>query len=154
MAKAGMRPVCAIYSTFLQRAFDQVFQEVVLQGHPVMFCMDRAGLVGGDGPVHHGFADITYLRAFPNMVLMAPMDEPELGEAMRLGLTLDGPSAIRYPRDVVPKPYGDSEASPEFKPGVSRRLRDGDAATILAYGVTAVSALEAAELLREGFAAP
>lgn len=146
MCKSGLRPVVAIYSTFLQRAFDQIFQEVALQGHPVMFCIDRAGLVGGDGAVHHGFLDITYLRGLPGMVLMAPMDEPELGEAMRLGLALDRPSAIRYPRDNVPTPV--PGATP-FELGKSRRLREGDAATILAYGVTGISALAAAEMLAE-----
>ncbi len=144
MARSGLRPVCAIYSTFLQRALDQVFQEVVLQGHPVMFCMDRAGLVGGDGAVHHGFLDIAYLRGFPNMVLMAPMDEPELLACMRFGLTLPHACAIRYPRDMVPEPI---PGSPAFELGVSRRLREGDAATILAYGMIAVSAVEAAEML-------
>ncbi len=148
MAKAGLRPVAAIYSTFLQRAFDQVFQEVSLQGLPVMFCMDRGGLVGGDGAVHHGFLDITYLRGMPGMVLMAPMDEVELMSAMRLGLTLDSPCAIRYPRDSVPAPMPDC---PKFELGVSRRLRDGDAATILCYGVTAGAAMVAAEALsRDG----
>lgn len=144
MAKGGLRPVCAIYSTFLQRAFDQVFQEVVLQGLPVMFCLDRAGLVGGDGAVHHGFLDITYLRGFPNMVVMAPMDESELLAAMRFGMTLPAASAIRYPRDTVPPPQ---PTCPPFELGVSRRLRDGDAATLLAYGVTAANALAAAETL-------
>jgi len=146
MCKSGLRPVVAIYSTFLQRAFDQIFQEVALQGHPVMFCIDRAGLVGGDGAVHHGFLDITYLRGLPGMVLMAPMDEPELGEAMRLGLALDRPSAIRYPRDNVPTPV---RGTTPFELGKSRRLREGDAATILAYGVTGISALAAAEMLAE-----
>ncbi len=146
MAKAGMRPVTAVYSTFLQRAFDQVFQEVVLQGLPVMFCLDRAGLVGGDGPVHHGFLDIAYLRGFPGMVLMAPMDEAELGEAMRFGLTLNQPCAIRYPRDIVPDAMLDC---PSFELGRSRRLRDGDDATILCYGVTTANGLAAAEMLAE-----
>jgi 1-deoxy-D-xylulose-5-phosphate synthase len=144
MAKAGLRPVAAIYSTFLQRAFDQVFQEVVLQGLPVMFCLDRAGLVGGDGPVHHGFLDITYLRGFPNMVLMAPMDEPELREAICLGLTLGSACAIRYPRDTVPTPQ---DICPPFELGRSRILRHGEDATILAYGVMCAPALAAAELL-------
>ncbi len=144
MARSGLRPVCAIYSTFLQRAFDQVFQEVVLQGHPVMFCMDRAGLVGGDGAVHHGFLDIAYLRGFPNMVVMAPMDEIELLEAMRFGLTLDTATAIRYPRDTVPEP---TPGCVPFEMGVSRRLREGKDATILAYGVMSHQALEAAEVL-------
>ncbi|MBI1825171.1 MAG: 1-deoxy-D-xylulose-5-phosphate synthase [Planctomycetes bacterium] len=147
MAKAGLRPVAAIYSTFLQRAFDQVFQEVVLQGLPVMFCLDRAGLVGGDGPVHHGFLDITYLRGFPGMVLMAPMDEAELLEAIRFGLTLNCPCAVRYPRDTVPAAMSDK--CPPFELGKSRKLREGAAATILAYGVTAVPAMAAAEILSE-----
>ncbi len=146
MAKAGLRPVAAIYSTFLQRAFDQVFQEVVLQGLPVMFCLDRAGLVGGDGPVHHGFLDITYLRGFPGMVLMAPMDEPELHEALKFGLTLDQPCVVRYPRDTVPRPMADC---PPFTMGQSRQLREGDDATVLCYGVTATAALAAAEMLAE-----
>ena len=144
LAKSGMRPVCAIYSTFLQRAFDQVFQEVSLQGLPVMFCLDRAGLVGGDGAVHHGFLDIAYLRGLPGMVLMAPIDEVELLESMRFGLTLNLPCAIRYPRDVVPAPMPDC---PRFEMGKSRRLRDGDDATILSYGTTAAAALAAAEML-------
>ena len=146
LAKAGIRPVVAVYSTFLQRAFDQVFQEVVLQGHPVMFCIDRAGLVGGDGPVHHGFLDITYLRGLPGMVLMAPIDEDELHEAMKLGLILDQPSAVRYPRDNVPAAIGDC---PRFEVGRSRRLREGDAATVLCYGVTATYAMAAAEILSQ-----
>ena len=146
MAKAGMKPVVAIYSTFLQRAFDQVFQEVALQGLPVMFCIDRAGCVGGDGAVHHGFLDIAYLRGLPGMVLMAPCDELELFEAMKFGLTLDRPSATRYPRDNVPQPL---MGCPPFALGTSRRLRSGDAATVLAYGVTAVDALTAAEVLSE-----
>ncbi|MEK6799802.1 MAG: 1-deoxy-D-xylulose-5-phosphate synthase [Planctomycetota bacterium] len=146
MAKAGLRPVAAIYSTFLQRAFDQVFQEVVLQGLPVTFCLDRAGLVGGDGAVHHGFLDITYLRGFPGMVLMAPMDEGELREALRFALALDDPCAIRYPRDTVPAP---TPNGPAFELGRSRVLRSGDDATILCYGVTSVAGLAAAEMLAE-----
>ncbi len=146
MAKAGLRPVVAIYSTFLQRAFDQVFQEVVLQGLPVMFCLDRAGLVGGDGAVHHGFLDVTYLRGFPQMVLMAPCDELELQAAMKFALGLDRPCAIRYPRDNVPPPF---PKCPRFELGVSRRLRYGQDATILCYGVTTIYAMAAAEILAE-----
>ena len=144
LAKAGMRPVAAIYSTFLQRGFDQVFQEVALQGLPVLFCIDRAGLVGGDGAVHHGFLDIAYLRGLPGMVLMAPADAPELYEALRLGLSLPVPAAIRYPRDIVPEPL---PGCPPFVVGVSRQVRAGDAATILTYGTMMTAALEAAELL-------
>lgn len=146
MAKGGLRPVAAIYSTFLQRAFDQVFQEVVLQGLPVIFCMDRAGLVGGDGAVHHGFLDITYLRGYPKMVLMAPADEPELSAALKFALTLDQPVAIRYPRDVVPEPYGDA---PAFEMGKSRLMRRGTDATILAYGMPVTAAMQAAAALDE-----
>lgn len=144
LARSGMRPVCAIYSTFLQRAFDQVFQEVSLQNLPVMFCLDRAGLVGGDGAVHHGFLDIAYLRGLPGMVLMAPIDEVELRESMRCGFMLGQPCAIRYPRDTVPAPMPDC---PRFELGKSRRLRDGDDATILSYGATAAAAMTAAEML-------
>jgi len=147
MAKAGLRPVAAIYSTFLQRAFDQVFQEVALQGLPVMFCIDRAGLVGGDGAVHHGFLDITYLRGFPGMFLMAPVDETELRQALALGLTLETACAIRYPRDTVPAPIPDC---PPFALGKSRRLREGDDATILCYGTTSHDGLDAAEMMAAG----
>jgi 1-deoxy-D-xylulose-5-phosphate synthase len=145
MTKAGMRGVCAIYSTFLQRALDQIFQEVVLQGLPVIFCIDRAGLVGGDGAVHHGFMDIAYLRGMPRIVLMAPADEMELGQALDLALSLDVPCAIRYPRDNVPEPgYG---PGPAFKLATSRTLRHGADGTILAYGSTVAAALDAADLL-------
>ena len=144
MCRAGLRPVVAIYSTFLQRAFDQIFQEVALQGLPVMFCLDRAGLVGGDGAVHHGFLDITYLRGFPGMVLMAPADEAELMAAMAFGISLNQPCAIRYPRDNVPTSLG---MCPPFAMGKARRLRHGDDATVLCYGAPATDALAAAEML-------
>lgn len=144
MAKSGLRPLVCIYSTFLQRAFDQVFQEVVLQQLPVVMCIDRAGVVGGDGAVHHGYLDITFLRAFQNIVLMAPGDEPELRQALRYALTLDGPSAIRYPRDGVPDAFGDA---PPFELGKSRLMVDGPDATILAYGSEVAFALEAADTL-------
>ena len=94
----GMRPVAAIYSTFLQRAFDQIVHDVCLQNLPVTFCMDRAGLVGDDGPTHHGVFDIAYLRPLPNITLMAPRDEAMLVHMLHTALQLDGPAAIRYPR--------------------------------------------------------
>lgn len=144
MARAGLRPLACIYSTFLQRAFDQVFQEVVLQQLPVIFCIDRAGLVGGDGAVHHGYLDISYLRGFQNMVLMAPADEPELIQTLRFALTLDVPSAIRYPRDVVPDALS---PAPPFELGKSRSLLDGPDATILAYGSQVAYGLAAADTL-------
>jgi 1-deoxy-D-xylulose-5-phosphate synthase len=146
MARSGLRPVACIYSTFLQRAFDQVFQEVVLQGLPVGFCIDRAGLVGGDGAVHHGYLDISYLRVFQGMVLMAPADEPELEQCLRLGLKLNGPWAVRYPRDSVPEPLGDP---PPFLLGRSRVMREGPDASILAYGSQVAGALEAARRLEQ-----
>ncbi len=144
MAKAGLRPIACIYSTFLQRGFDQVFQEVVLQNLPVGFCIDRAGLVGGDGAVHHGYLDLAYLRGFQNMTLMAPADEPELEAAMRFGVGLDGPWAVRYPRDVVPDAFGDA---PPFLMGKCRVMRDGPDATLLAYGTMAPEAMAAAKRL-------
>jgi len=145
LAKAGLRPVVAIYSTFLQRAMDQVFQEVALQQLPVLLCMDRAGLVGSDGAVHHGFMDIAYLRPLPGMVLMAPADAAELKAAMELALRLDGPAAIRYPRDEVP---GDLEGPcPPFELARARTVREGDDATLLCCGSLLEAALAAAEEL-------
>lgn len=144
MARAGLRPVVAVYSTFLQRAFDQAFQEVSLQDLPVVFCMDRAGLVGGDGAVHHGFLDIALLRCLPHLVLLAPADENELRAALRFALRQQQACAIRYPRDNVPEPMGDA---PPFELGKSRLMREGRDATILAYGAMVSHALDAADLL-------
>ena len=149
MAKTGMKPFATIYSTFLQRGFDQVFQEVALQGLPVRFCMDRAGLVGGDGAVHHGFLDIAYLRGFPKMVLLAAMDEPTLRAALEFMLRYsDGPSAVRYPRDTVPTPPH-AAAVPPFELGRAHLLADGHDLAILAYGFPANHALAARETLAE-----
>lgn len=149
MTKAGLRPIVAIYSTFLQRAFDQIFQEVCLQGLPVIFCADRAGLVGDDGAVHHGFCDLAFLRSQPGIVLMAPSDEPELVRCMDLAVALDKPTEIRYPRDNVPPvPLGEDSAWGITKTGgVSRTLREGADATIVAYGSLAWQAMDAAKLL-------
>jgi 1-deoxy-D-xylulose-5-phosphate synthase len=155
MAKTGMRPFAAIYSTFIQRAFDQVWQEIALNHLPVAICMDRAGFVGDDGAVHHGFADLAFLRPLPGIVLAAPSDEAELNRALRMQLSLDSPSAIRYPRDNVPAkifeevidPALREDASGEWKIGVSRTLRDGADATIIAYGAMTQNALIAAEEL-------
>jgi 1-deoxy-D-xylulose-5-phosphate synthase len=112
---------------------------------PVIFCLDRAGLVGGDGPVHHGFLDIAYLRGMPRMVLMAPGDGEEIAEALRLAITLDAPCVIRYPRDAVPEPLQVPTAP--FELGRSVLLRDGPDATLLVYGALCRNALGAAELL-------
>lgn len=100
LARGGLRPVVAIYSTFLQRAYDQIVHDVALQNLPVIFAVDRAGLVGEDGPTHHGVFDLTYLRSIPNMTVMAPADENELVQMFYTAFTLDGPVAIRYPRGV------------------------------------------------------
>src|SRR5688572_30569438 len=133
MCKSGLRPVAAIYSTFIQRAFDQVWQEVVLNKQPVVFAMDRAGYVGDDGAVHHGFCDQAFLRPMPGMVLMAPSDESELNRCLRLALTLETPSALRCPRDNVPacdfetvidEPLR-AAAAEEWTVGKSRVLREG-----------------------------
>jgi 1-deoxy-D-xylulose-5-phosphate synthase len=145
MAKAGLRPVVAIYSTFLQRAIDQIFQEVALQHLPVLFCLDRAGLVGADGAVHHGFMDLAYLRPLPGMTLMAPADRAELEAAMACALSLEGPAAIRYPRDQVPLPW--PEACPAFELGRSWTVTSGRDGTFLCYGTMVEPALAAAAAL-------
>jgi 1-deoxy-D-xylulose-5-phosphate synthase len=151
LAKSGLKPVVCIYSTFLQRAFDQVFQEVSLQNLPVSFCIDRAGLVGGDGAVHQGFCDITLLRSLPNFVLMAPMDEEELNEALRFSVQLDQPTAMRYPRDNVPEnlPLSPDHRCEPFQLGKAVWLRQGDDAVIISYGAVTAEALHAAEILSE-----
>jgi 1-deoxy-D-xylulose-5-phosphate synthase len=102
LARGGMRPVVCIYSTFLQRSFDQIFQEVSLQNLPVVFCVDRAGMVGSDGATHHGLMDIGYLRMLPNMVLTAPADAVEMRQALEFALAHPQPVVIRYPKDFVP----------------------------------------------------
>jgi 1-deoxy-D-xylulose-5-phosphate synthase len=149
LAKTGFKPFFAVYSTFLQRAFDQVFQEVALQGLPVRLCLDRAGLVGGDGAIHHGFCDISILRVFPKVVLTAAMDEPSLRAALEFMRTYDeGISVVRYPRDTVSERLKD-QPCPPFEMGKARPLleRDRPDAAILAYGTMAISALEAVDIL-------
>ena len=147
MAKTGIKPFATVYSTFLQRGVDQVFQEVALQGLPVRFCMDRAGLVGGDGAVHHGFLDIALLRGLPGMTLAAAIDEPTLQAALEFMRGHDdGPSALRYPRDDVPTPV-QGDATPPFELGKANRLADGTDLAILAYGFPANQALEARRAL-------
>jgi len=147
MAKAGRRPFACIYSTFLQRAFDQCFQEVSLQGLPVRFCLDRAGLVGGDGAVHHGFLDITYLRGLPGFTLCAAMDEPTLEKALAFLAGHDaGPSALRYPRESVPGEPVEADPPP-FELGKAHQLAEGGDLAILAYGFPANHALEARRTL-------
>ena len=153
MATRGYRPFCAIYSTFLQRAFDPVVHDVALQKLPVVFCMDRAGLSGDDGPTHHGLFDIAYLRGIPEMVLMAPKDEDELADMMLTALKHDGPSAIRYPRGAVA--CVDCKTEPQPIPiGKAEILRDGSDVAILGLGPMVTLARELGERLeRDGFSA-
>jgi 1-deoxy-D-xylulose-5-phosphate synthase len=149
MACEGLKPVAAIYSTFLQRAFDQVIHDVCLQNLNVTFCMDRAGIVGGDGPTHHGLLDIAYLRGYPNIVLGAPKDERELRDMLLTAIEHPAPAALRYPRG---NGVGvDISGAPELlEIGKAEILReaDGDAA-ILALGSMVYPALEAADNLEK-----
>jgi 1-deoxy-D-xylulose-5-phosphate synthase len=149
LALQGVKPVAAIYSTFLQRAYDQIVHDVCLQSLNVVFAMDRAGLVGDDGPTHHGVFDIAYLRCLPNMVLLAPRDEAMLVHMLRTAtLYDDGPIALRYPRGE-----GVGVALPdEPRPiaiGTGEILREGERVAIVGYGTGVQKALEAADLLRE-----
>jgi 1-deoxy-D-xylulose-5-phosphate synthase len=149
LALQGCKPVAAIYSTFLQRAYDQIVHDVCLQRLNVVFAMDRAGLVGDDGPTHHGAFDISYLRCLPNIVLMAPRDEAMLVHMLHTALTYDdGPVALRYPRG---EGVGvDLPASPlELQIGTGEVLREGDRVALLGYGAGVGKALGAAELLAE-----
>jgi len=146
MATKGYRPFCAIYSTFLQRAFDQVVHDVALQNLPVVFCMDRGGLSGDDGPTHHGLFDISYLRGVPNLIHMDPKDEDELQDMMLTALEHDGPSAIRYPRGTGPG------VTPKEKPvaleiGRAEVLQDGSDVAIFALGAMVAEAQKLAKLL-------
>lgn len=146
MACEGLKPVAAIYSTFLQRGFDQVIHDVCLQDLDVTLAMDRAGIVGADGPTHHGLLDIAYFRGYPNIILMAPKDESELRDMMLTAIEHPGAAAIRYPRGSG---HGaDISAPPKLiEVGRSETLRTGKDATILAYGSMVYPAVEAAETL-------
>jgi 1-deoxy-D-xylulose-5-phosphate synthase len=150
LAKTGFKPFFAVYSTFLQRAFDQAFQEVSLQGLPVRLCLDRAGLVGGDGAVHHGFCDVSLLRMLPGAAVMAAIDEPSLKASLEFMRGYeDGLSAVRYPRDNVSSKLMDREC-PAFELGKARVLRADESpdVAVLAFGTLAMTALDAAEALK------
>ncbi len=150
MACEGLKPVAAIYSTFLQRAFDQVIHDVCLQDLDVTIAMDRAGIVGADGPTHHGLLDIPYLRGYPNIVLMAPRNEAELRDMMLTAIEHRGAAAIRYPRGSG---SGVDISAPPKKLEIGRAetLRGGTDAAIVAYGSMVDPSLEAAEkLAKEG----
>src|SRR5277367_2434815 len=153
MATKGYKPFCAIYSTFLQRAFDQVVHDVCLQNLPVVFCMDRGGLSGDDGPTHHGLFDISYLRSVPNLVHMVPKDEDELTDMMYTAMLHDGPSAIRYPRGIGPGTA--VKAQPvAIAIGVAEVMEDGHDVAIWGLGAMLPEAQRLAAMLeREGFSA-
>lgn len=151
LAKTGFKPYFAVYSTFVQRAFDQAFQEVALQGLPVRLCLDRAGLVGGDGAVHHGFCDVALLRTLPDAAITAALDEPSLRAALEFMRTYDaGLSSVRYPRDNVSNRFT-NHPCPPFETGKARPLLvpEGDEldVAILSFGVLAFAAAEAIESL-------
>ena len=144
LAKSGMIPIVTIYSTFLQRAYDQIFQEASLQNFPIIFAIDRAGIVGPDGPTHHGVFDLAYLRPFPNLTAMAPADAWELKQMFRLAAQLEGPSAIRYPRANASVSNRGHEPV-EF--GKAEVVRRGTHGTIAACGTFLESAVKAADIL-------
>ncbi|WP_424099602.1 1-deoxy-D-xylulose-5-phosphate synthase [Moorena producens] len=150
LACEGMRPVAAIYSTFLQRAYDQIIHDVCIQNLPVFFCLDRAGIVGADGPTHQGMYDIAYLRCIPNMVIMAPKDEAELQRMVVTGVNhTDGPISMRYPRGSgygVPLMEDGWEALPI---GKAELLRNGDDLLMVGYGSMVYTAMQTAEILSE-----
>jgi 1-deoxy-D-xylulose-5-phosphate synthase len=150
LACEGMQPVAAIYSTFLQRAYDQIIHDICIQKLPVFFCLDRAGIVGADGPTHQGLYDIAYLRCLPNMVLMAPKDEAELQRMVVTGVNYtDGPIALRYPRGSG---YGVPLMEEGWEPlpiGKGEILRNGDDLLMVGYGSMVHTAMQAAEMLSE-----
>jgi 1-deoxy-D-xylulose-5-phosphate synthase len=150
MACEGMRPVVAIYSTFLQRAYDQIIHDICIQNLPVFFCLDRAGIVGADGPTHQGMYDIAYLRCIPNMVLMAPKDEAELQRMLVTGINYTGgPIAMRYPRG---NGYGApllEEGWEDLPIGKAELLRQGEDVLLVAYGSMVYPAVQVADLLSE-----
>ncbi len=146
LAAGGQRPFVAIYSTFLQRAYDQIIHDVCIQNLPVVFCMDRAGIVGADGATHAGIFDIAMLRCIPNLTIMAPRDENELRRMLATALTLEGPSAIRYPRGAgLGLPPAPAEPLPA---GRAELLREGGDGLLVSIGACAQAALEAAARLK------
>ena len=145
-AKTGLRPIVTIYSTFLQRSYDQIFQEVCLQNLPVVFMMDRAGLTGPDGPTHHGTFDIGYMRIFPNMVVMVPGDANDIGAMLDFAVQHDTPTAMRYPKENA------AEINRELQPvelGKAEVFNWGTDGTIICAGTPLAQCLDAAAELRE-----
>jgi 1-deoxy-D-xylulose-5-phosphate synthase len=152
LAIAGYRPVCAIYSTFLQRAFDPIVHDVAIQELPVVFAIDRGGLVGDDGPTHHGVFDLAYLRAIPGFTIMAPMDEAELVDMLHCALRIEGPVAFRYPRGAglgIELP----ERPRPVEIGKAQVIESGEAIALVGYGHGAVVAREAADIVADAVGA-
>ncbi len=148
LATAGRKPVAAIYSTFLQRGYDQVFQEVALQREDVLLCLDRGGLVGQDGPTHMGLYDLGYLRVLPGMTLASPRDAVDLHRMMQAAIDRGGPWALRWPRgEALLELGGPAETRAELAPGTAERLRSGADGAVLALGAMVEPALDAAALL-------
>lgn len=148
LARGGYKPVVAIYSTFLQRSFDQIIHDVCLQKLPVVFAIDRAGIVPDDGPTHNGIFDIAYLRLIPNMIVMAPSDKNEFERLLTLAMSLKPPCAIRYPKDCVPD-MGIKPSNALIPIGKSRIIRTGKDVSIFALGSMVAPAFEAAKILEE-----
>ena len=143
LAKAGFKPFVAIYSTFLQRAYDQIVEDVCLQKLPVVFCIDRAGIVGADGETHHGIFDLSYLKHIPNLTVMAPKDGAELEAMLEFAHDCGGPCAIRYPRGAAPQLGYESK----IEYGKAQPIRDGKDVVIWSLGAMTEKALAAADIL-------
>jgi 1-deoxy-D-xylulose-5-phosphate synthase len=149
LASEGFRPIVAIYSTFLQRSYDQICHDVCLQGLPVVFAVDRAGIVGSDGPTHHGLFDIAFLQSLPNMTILAPRSGAELKAMLDWAVEQGGPVAIRYPRGSSESKCPDEPSAP-MEAGIPEVIREGGDIAIVALGPMLDTALEAAERLAEG----
>jgi 1-deoxy-D-xylulose-5-phosphate synthase len=148
LAAQGLKPVFSVYSTFIQRAYDEIIHDVCLQNLPVVFAIDRAGIVGEDGPTHQGLFDISFLRNVPNLMFMAPADLPELRKMLKVALKHDGPSAIRYPRGKVFE-HQHVAKDTEVVPGRAKVIMDGSDLAIIGIGNTVPAAIKAAEMLKK-----
>ncbi len=146
LAKNGLKPIVAIYSTFLQRAYDQILESVALQGLNVIFAIDRAGVVGGDGPTHQGIFDVAYLRTIPNLIIMAPKDAQELKAMLEFAVKIDKPVSIRYPKSACPL---HSLPVSQLEIGKPEILKEGDDFVVIALGSMVIACLEAVELLEK-----
>ncbi|MDR1664239.1 MAG: 1-deoxy-D-xylulose-5-phosphate synthase, partial [Clostridiales bacterium] len=147
LAKAGMRPVVAVYSSFLQRAYDQIMHDVCIQNLPVVFAVDRAGVIGQDGETHQGLFDISFLSHMPNMTVMAPKNKDELTAMLAFAVAQEGPVAIRYPKGEAPQIL--AEHNPPVQCGISETIFEGSGIALVSVGAMMETALRVAELLRE-----